>query len=134
MQPGSPKSKASIICKRDEIHRGRPVAYGLALFIRQNGHDAIHTDDLPNRERTTDTEIRRIAASETRIVISKDKDFVDSHLLQQQPARLLWVATGNIVNRELFDLFRTHWPEIERKLQQTETCLWVLNNENFVEY
>jgi predicted nuclease of predicted toxin-antitoxin system len=57
------------------------LPYRLALYIRQKGHDAIHTDDLPDKERTTDSEIRRIAQQDNRVVISKDSDFLDSHLI-----------------------------------------------------
>lgn len=105
---------------------------GLALFIQMKGHDAIHTDNLPNKERTSDSEIRSIAAQDSRIVISKDRDFLDSHLLMQQPAQFLWVATGNIRNRELFLLFEQFWPLIEQQLLQAD--LLELNNASLVAY
>lgn len=83
-----------------------------------SGHEVmivLHTDDLPDKERTTDTQIRKLAQQESRIVVSKDSDFLDSHLVLQNPAQLLWVATGNIRNAQLFELFQQFWPEIERK-------------------
>jgi predicted nuclease of predicted toxin-antitoxin system len=36
----------------------------LAKFIAQKGFDVIHTDDLPNKEFTSDNEIREISVSE----------------------------------------------------------------------
>ena len=108
------------------------LPYGVALFIRRKGHDVIHTDDLPDKERTSDSEIRRISRDEARIVISKDGDFIESHVLSGEPAQLLWIATGNIRNRELFGLFEQYWPEIEQNLQHHH--LLELNNLSLVAY
>ena len=46
--------------------------------LRDAGHDALHTLDLPKRNRTTDAEIHEISAREHRVVITKDADFVNS--------------------------------------------------------
>jgi predicted nuclease of predicted toxin-antitoxin system len=44
--------------------------------------------------------------------ITKDADFVDSHLLRGQPANLLLISTGNIGNRELESLMAPLIPQI----------------------
>jgi predicted nuclease of predicted toxin-antitoxin system len=74
-------------------------------WLQAAGHDAVHTLDLPGGNRTTDEAIVEVADQEGRVVITKDADFVNSHLLTQQPARLLLVSTGNISNRQLEQLF-----------------------------
>ncbi len=48
-----------------------------------------------------------------RIVVSKDADFRNSHLLTGSPARLLLVATGNIRNDDLLSLFEGRLAAIE---------------------
>lgn len=65
------------------------------------GHDVVHTSALADGNRTTDNEIARIADLEDRIVVTKDRDFLDSHLLSHAPRRLLLVTTGNIGNDDL---------------------------------
>lgn len=80
----------------------------LAAWLSGNGHDARHTLDLPNRNRSTDAEICVIAAREKRIVVTKDDDFVRSYLLNGQPPQLLLIATGNINNDELLELFQAN--------------------------
>lgn len=80
----------------------------LARHLNDAGHDAIHTLDLPEQNRTTDAEISRVADAEDRIVVSKDNDFRASHLLGGRPARLLVVSTGNITNRDLLALIDGH--------------------------
>jgi predicted nuclease of predicted toxin-antitoxin system len=80
----------------------------LALRLREAGHDAIHTLELPSGNRTTDTEINRLSSAENRVVITKDADFVNSFILSRKPYKLLLVSTGNISNAELDALFVTH--------------------------
>lgn len=65
----------------------------------------MHTDDLPDKENTTDRTIRETAIRETSIIVTKDRDFQDSFFLSKQPYKLLLIATGNIKNRPLLNLF-----------------------------
>jgi predicted nuclease of predicted toxin-antitoxin system len=81
-------------------------------MLRAEGHDALHTLDLPDGNRTTDEKINELSIRDRRVVITKDEDFVDSFLLAQRPYKLLFISTGNIVNSELEALFTTHLPEI----------------------
>ena len=70
----------------------------LARFLESAGYDTIHTKDLPQRNATTDVEINAISIQESRIVVTKDRDFFDSFLIRQEPYKLLLVTTGNITN------------------------------------
>lgn len=47
----------------------------LVQLLKDKGHDAIHTRDLPQANRTLDSEIRAISLREQRILITKDADF-----------------------------------------------------------
>ena len=80
----------------------------LARFLRQAGHDVVHTSDLPDGNRTPDRQIAELADSQSRVVVTKDRDFRDSHLLVKSPRRLLVVRTGNISNDALLVLFEAH--------------------------
>ncbi len=88
------------------------LPYGLKSLLIAAGFDAIHTDDLPDKERTTDAQIRNFSLKEDRIVISKDADFVDSFYLQSIPEKLLLISTGNIRNHELYRIFQKNLPKI----------------------
>lgn len=61
----------------------------------------LHTLDLPQGNRTEDAEITRIAEREGRVLISKDNDFVNAHLLHGRPQKLLLISTGNMANADL---------------------------------
>ncbi|MFE3442195.1 DUF5615 family PIN-like protein [Nocardia sp. NPDC059180] len=74
------------------------------------GHDRVHTSELELGNRTPDSDIAKRADSEGRVVITKDRDFWVGHLLDRCPRSLLVVATGNIANSALLDLFETTSP------------------------
>jgi predicted nuclease of predicted toxin-antitoxin system len=90
----------------------------LARLLQTAGYDAIHTKDLPQQNATTDTEINAISIQESRVVISKDTDFLNSFLIRQQPYKLLQLTTGNITNAELEALFFNNLPQLVELFQQ----------------
>lgn len=89
----------------------------MSAWLAAAGCDATHTLDLPDKNRTTDEQINDVADREQRVVISKDSDFVDGHLLRGRPAKLLLISTGNISNRDLEALMVPLLPDIVRELQ-----------------
>lgn len=102
------------------------LPFRLAKSLKIRGFDILHTDDLPNKERTTDKEIRRISIEQDRIVITKDSDFLDSHVIQGVPSKLLLVTTGN----KLIDLFDKYF---ETTIQLNDIYdLIELNNEQIL--
>lgn len=84
----------------------------LALEFNALGAECIHTLDLPQRNRTADQYIAELATQEGRVVVTKDSDFVNSHLLNGKPAKLLHITTGNIPNEQLIRLIRLVWPQL----------------------
>jgi predicted nuclease of predicted toxin-antitoxin system len=89
----------------------------IAHWLATGGYDAVHTLDLPDGNRTTDQQIIDAADREQRVVVTKDSDFVDSHILNGRPARLLLISTGNITNRELEALLVPLIPGIVQEFQ-----------------
>jgi predicted nuclease of predicted toxin-antitoxin system len=80
----------------------------LSNLLDEADHDSIHTSGLPDGNRTGDRQLAEIADNENRVVVTKDRDFRDSHLLQNLPRQLLVVATGNIANNDLLALFEAN--------------------------
>lgn len=64
----------------------------LCAWLRGAGHDVTHTLDLPQGNRTPDSVILLLAEREQRIVVTKDADFVQSHLIAGRPQKLLLIA------------------------------------------
>ena len=92
----------------------------LARFLNESGHDALHTSSLPDGNRATDRWIAQLADREERVVVTKDRDFRDGHLLSGSPARLLVVLTGNITNVALLSLFRHNLEAIVAAFAETD--------------
>src|SRR3954447_17571431 len=86
----------------------------MTTWFAAAGCDAIHTLDLPDGNRTTDEQVNDVADREQRVVITKDADFVDTHVLRGRPAKLLLISTGNISNRDLEALMVPLIPDIVR--------------------
>lgn len=100
----------------------------LKKYLQSENHDAIHTEDLPDKEYTTDNYLRQIADKENRILITKDEDFVESCLLKNSPEKLLWITTGNIINAKLLELFRNN---ISQLVEGFEKHRFIeINNQN----
>jgi len=95
----------------------------VADWFRQAGHDALHTLDLPEENRTSDSTVLDVAFREHRVVITKDADFVDSFLLTHRPEKLLLISTGNIINARLEALL----------LPNIEAIVTALDSSDFVE-
>lgn len=90
----------------------------LALWLADAGFDAIHTLDLPDGNKTTDTQICTIADQHGRIVITKDDDFMYAHLAQGRPERLLLVCMGNISNVDLLHAFDNMIPVVSEAFDE----------------
>ena len=91
----------------------------IAQLLRTAGQDAVHTSELPEGNRTTDQALAREADLEGRVVVTKDRDFRDGHLLSRSPRHLLVVTTGNITNRELLALFDGNLTAIVEALSES---------------
>lgn len=89
----------------------------MAGWLGSAGCNAVHTLDLPDGNRTTDEQVIECADREQRVVVTKDADFVNSHLLHARPAKLLLISTGNISNRELEQLVVPLIPDLLREFQ-----------------
>ncbi|MGB3182219.1 MAG: DUF5615 family PIN-like protein [Cyclobacteriaceae bacterium] len=91
----------------------------LCEILNGLGVNSIHVDSLPNGDESTDDEIVAYADKHDIIVITKDIDFHIKQSLNKGPRRLLYVKTGNIKNRQLFDLFRSHISRITDLFEQS---------------
>lgn len=88
-----------------------PVA--LARWLSARDEEAVHLLDLA-LDTTPDVNIWSRAATEGRIVISKDEDFFHLANREDDTGRLLWVRMGNCRTVALLARFGSAWPGIEQ--------------------
>jgi len=95
----------------------------LCDILEKAGFKAVHVDALPKGDESTDNEIMKYADKNDLIVITKDLDFHYSHMIIGEPKKLLLITTGNIKNKDLFNIFRNNKVNFEN----------LFNNCNYVE-
>lgn len=90
----------------------------LCSIFSKNNFDCKHTLNLPLKNFTTDSEIIKICEKENRILITKDKEFEISYLVNNIPPKLILVTTGNISNKSLLAIFSGNFTEIINKISE----------------
>lgn len=68
----------------------------LSYFLVAKGIDAIHTLELPDKNKTSDAVINMLSVEENRVVITKDDDFLQSYLIHKTPTNFY------LLKREIF--------------------------------
>lgn len=103
----------------------------IALMLRESGHVALHTLDLPLANKTSDRSVNELSEQKHMVVVTKDSDFVDSFLLRKQPWKLLLISTGNIKNSELIDIL---FANIQKIASGFESCDFIEMNRSGIVY
>jgi len=85
----------------------------LTRVLREQGHEAWHTLDLPAGNETTDAEVARWGDAQDAIVVSKDHDFMTSRALNGVPRKLCLLRFGNCDNDTLIALVSKHLGVLE---------------------
>jgi predicted nuclease of predicted toxin-antitoxin system len=88
----------------------------LAKWFAAKGHEAVTARDSGLRD-AADPAIWARAIADSAILVTKDEDFALMAAADQAGPTVLWVRTGNLVNRLLLARFERAWPEIEQHLQ-----------------
>ncbi|MGB7394533.1 MAG: DUF5615 family PIN-like protein [Pricia sp.] len=91
----------------------------LSDYLNEKGFDSIHTLELPDANKSKDSDIIKLAEKESRIVVSKDSDFLESYLIRLKPKKLLLVTTGNIPNKKLLEIFDSNIKVITEMLSKS---------------
>jgi len=92
----------------------------LDTYLNYIGLDSTHVLNFDLTGKTTDNKICKIANTENRIVVTKDLDFLDTYMLNKMPRKLLLVATGNISNKQLLELFKTNIFKIDELFKSND--------------
>jgi predicted nuclease of predicted toxin-antitoxin system len=105
----------------------------LAAFLRRKGYDATHTTNYPQAQYLADQQIRQIALSEDRIIVTKDDDFLDYYWAKGAPPKVLKLSIGNIRNSDLIDLLEVNLLAI-RKLFEDNANVVVFSRNSLTSY
>jgi len=95
---------------------------GLAKWISTHGHQAAHVFDIALLN-ADDRNIWEHARQHNSIIVSKDEDFVDRWLMDQNPVGLIWIRKGNCSNLALVAWFEPLWSDTLNRLEQGERLI-----------
>ncbi|GAA0537772.1 putative nuclease of putative toxin-antitoxin system [Rhizomicrobium palustre] len=82
----------------------------LAIWLRDRGHQAWSMCEM-SLQNATDRVVWELAERFDAVIVTKDEDFVLLASTRSGP-QILWVRTGNLVNRLLLARFERAWPEV----------------------
>ncbi|MDS4022256.1 MAG: DUF5615 family PIN-like protein [Candidatus Competibacter sp.] len=85
------------------------IPYRLVNRLRELGVDATHVNRILDGSETRDSAIAAYVDANDMLLVTKDSDFRDSHLLSGSPKRILRIVLGNLSNTELIELLETQW-------------------------
>jgi predicted nuclease of predicted toxin-antitoxin system len=87
----------------------------LAAWFIKAGHEAAALRDVGLRD-AEDAQIWEYAERTGSIIVTKDEDFAALAVVRPGPT-VLWIRTGNLVNRTLLAKFDAKWPELAAYLE-----------------
>jgi predicted nuclease of predicted toxin-antitoxin system len=87
----------NILC---DVH----ISFKVLNFLRDQGLNVKHVNELPDKWNTKDSVISRFCDENDFVILTKDKDFKDSFLLKRKPKKVLKVNLGNISNEQLIQI------------------------------
>lgn len=82
------------------------------------GSNHVYRLDL---DRSEDIEIRRFAAENEYIVVTKDADYSELHSLYGFPPKVIWIRRGNCSTSAIEQLLRNHFSDIEQLIADNES-------------
>lgn len=81
------------------------IAYKLVAFLKSKNIEAEHVNNILQKWFTKDRDICRYADEHDYVIVSKDIDFRNSHLISNTPLKLIRIVLGNISTKELIRIF-----------------------------
>ena len=83
----------------------------LALWLRHQGHEAQHVQDVGLRD-AEDGPIEAHALSAGAVIVTKDEDYAARAALEPNGPPIVWLRVGNATNRALLEWLRPRWPQV----------------------
>jgi len=73
-----------------------------------SGCSSIHVNQILQKWNTSDDEICSYADKNSLVVITKDRDFKNSHFVNGTPKKVVRITLGNVSNNDLLKLFKKY--------------------------
>ena len=104
----------------------------LVTWLSAQGHDARHVTELPSGLQMPDVEIWQHALRESRIIASKDRDFLDLASVRGAPPVVFLIGLGNASTSTLLELLSDAWPTVVAELASPRAGIVTLERTRIV--
>lgn len=101
-------------------------------FFKELGHDAVHTKSYAQGVFLTDSDIRKLALNEGRIIITKDSDFYNNHFKNAKMPPILYLRLGNISNNDLISLIKNNLAGIISALERDARLIMIESSNLYI--
>lgn len=108
------------------------ISKKLSKHLEALGFPSEHVNHILNGCFTADAAISNYVDTNGVILITKDRDFKNSHLLMNSPKKLIKVNLGNTSNERLTELFETNIRSIEKVENEFESFLIEMNQDGLL--
>jgi predicted nuclease of predicted toxin-antitoxin system len=79
------------------------ISYRIVNFLKPHADQVVHVNNILEKCYTTDKAICQYADKHDFIVVTKDKDFRNSHFVSLSPKKLILITLGNFSNEEVLN-------------------------------
>lgn len=118
-------SLMKILC---DVH----IAIKVAKFLQSKGIETEHVNQILDKWHTKDNDISLYADRNNFAVLTKDKDFKDSHFINHTPKKLIKVNLGNISTNNLIALIDNVLEQLNPLFSNNNRCYVELNQDELV--
>lgn len=80
------------------------ISLKISKLLDKKEEVSIHVNSIMDRWHTKEKDIIDYADKNDLIIVTKDQDFKNSHLLKRKPKKLIKIGLGNVSNTELWKI------------------------------
>ena len=108
------------------------IAIKIAKYFQTKGIETEHVNQILDSWNTKDNAICMYADANGFTVLTKDKDFKDSHFIKQTPKQLIKVSLGNISTNKLIEIFDGVFVQLNGLFSEHSKCYVELNQNDLI--
>jgi len=108
------------------------IAIKVAKFLQSKGIETEHVNQILDKWHTKDDDISQYADKNGFTVLTKDKDFKDSHFIKQTPRKLIKVSLGNISTNNLIVTIDNVLDKLENLFSSNKKCYVEINQDELI--
>jgi len=108
------------------------ISLKVVKFFQSQGIETEHVNQILDKWFTKDNDICTYADKNNFTVISKDKDFKDSHFIRQTPKKLIKINLGNISTNSLITIFGKTLEQMTSLFAKNDRCYVEINQDDII--